>query len=68
MNDPEAFQRACRRVAENRIREAQREGAFDDLPGSGRPAPEIEANTSLEDWIREWFRRERLADRGSGRG
>ena len=25
------------RVAEERIREAQREGAFDDLPGKGKP-------------------------------
>ncbi|RJQ47733.1 MAG: DUF1992 domain-containing protein [Gaiellales bacterium] len=27
------------RLAEKRILEAQREGAFDDLPGSGRPLP-----------------------------
>jgi hypothetical protein len=25
------------RIAEERIRQAQREGAFDDLPGAGRP-------------------------------
>ena len=31
------------RIAEERIREAQRAGAFDDLPGKGKPLP-------LEDW------------------
>ncbi len=31
---------AIQNIAEERIRQAQEEGAFDDLPGRGRPLPE----------------------------
>ncbi len=36
-------------IAEERIRQAQEEGAFDDLPGRGRPLPETDDSGVPED-------------------
>lgn len=49
------------RYVERIIREAQEEGAFDRLPGAGKPLP---LTGVLEDawWIKEKLRRERLSD------
>ena len=55
------MQGAMRRVAEQRIREAQETGQFDHLPGAGKPLPDI--NEPVDDlwWVRQWARREGLS-------
>jgi hypothetical protein len=59
-NRPEAIERAARLVAENRIREAIEQGAFDDLPGAGKPLPDIDEPYDEMWWVRKWVQRERL--------
>jgi hypothetical protein len=43
---------------ERQIREAQERGAFDDLPGAGRPIRGLDRPFSAERWAVEWVRRE----------
>lgn len=43
---------------ERLIREAQARGAFDDLPGAGRPIPDIAAPVDADWWVRKKLRRE----------
>ena len=45
---------------ERRIREAQAEGAFENLPGFGRPIPGIDEPLDENWWIREKLRREQV--------
>lgn len=59
-NRPEAIERAARLVAENRIREAIEQGGFDNLPGAGKPLPDIDEPYDEMWWVRKWVRRERL--------
>ena len=59
--DPSMVQRGMRRVAEERIRAAQQAGAFKDLPGSGRPLPDIDDPTDELWWVRKWVQREQLS-------
>ena len=47
--------------AERRIQEAQREGAFDNLPGFGRPIPGIDEPLEEHWWIKEKLRRENIS-------
>jgi len=53
---------AIRRVAENRIREAMAEGQFDNLPGEGKPIPNIDDPYDENWWIKQWLRRERIRE------
>ncbi|HEX6467469.1 MAG TPA: DUF1992 domain-containing protein [Streptosporangiaceae bacterium] len=46
--------------AERQIREAQERGAFDDLPGAGKPLPDLDRPFSTERWVVDWARREGL--------
>lgn len=52
--------RAVEVLAENRIQQAVEEGKFDDLPGCGKPIPDIDDPYDPDWWIRKWVRRERL--------
>jgi hypothetical protein len=45
---------------ERQIREAQERGAFDDLPGAGKPIPGLDRPFSGERWAADWARREGL--------
>lgn len=45
---------------ERKIREAQSEGAFANLPGLGKPIPGIDEPDDENRWIREKLRREQL--------
>lgn len=45
---------------ERKIREAQSEGAFANLPGFGKPIPGIDDPDDENRWIREKLRREQL--------
>ena len=60
MPDPLTFQRGLRRIAEQRIRAAIEAGAFDDLPGLGRPIPDIDRPYDPMWWVKKWLARERL--------
>ncbi|MDY7093093.1 MAG: DUF1992 domain-containing protein [Acidobacteriota bacterium] len=53
-------ERAIATVAENRIRDAQTEGLFNNLPGAGRPLPCLDEPYDPNWWLRQWVRRERL--------
>jgi hypothetical protein len=46
---------------EQRIREAQESGAFDDLPGAGKPLPGRGEPYDENWWLKEYVRREGLA-------
>jgi DnaJ-like protein len=43
---------------DRQIREAAERGAFDDLPGAGKPIPGLDRPFSGERWAAEWARRE----------
>ena len=53
--------RAVERIADNRIRRAMAEGAFDNLAGEGKPIPGIDEPYDPLWWVKSWIRRERLA-------
>jgi hypothetical protein len=44
--------------AERQIREAQERGAFDDLPGAGKPIRGLDRPFTAETWAVDWVRRE----------
>lgn len=46
---------------EQRIREAQESGAFDDLPGAGKPLPGRGEPYDEDWWVRDFVSREGLA-------
>ena len=50
--------RAIEMVAENRVREAIEEGQFDNLPGYGKPIPDIDEPYDPDWWVKQWIRRE----------
>jgi hypothetical protein len=47
--------------AERRIREAQEEGAFDALPGIGKPIPDLDGPNDANWWLKKKLREERLS-------
>ena len=46
---------------ERQIREAQEEGQFDDLPGKGKPLPDLAEVYDPDWWIKKLVRRENLS-------
>jgi hypothetical protein len=46
---------------DQQIHEAEERGAFDDLPGTGKPLPYRGENDDGLDWVREWLRRENVS-------
>jgi hypothetical protein len=46
--------------AERKIREAQADGAFDRLPGLGKPIPDLDEPYDENWWIKKKLRREKL--------
>ncbi len=66
MADLVTLQRAFRRVAEQRIREAMELGAFDNLPGQGRPIPDLDLPYDPDWWIKKWLAGQRLEERPRG--
>jgi hypothetical protein len=46
---------------ERQIREAQEDGAFDGLPGAGRPLPFVDKPHDPMDWWRKKLEREKLS-------
>jgi hypothetical protein len=47
----------ARRLADNLIREAMERGAFDNLPGAGKPIPDID-----QPYDPMWWLKKKLAD------
>jgi hypothetical protein len=47
---------------ERQIREAMERGEFDELPGEGRPIPDLDRPYDPGWWAKKWLRRERLLD------
>ena len=45
---------------ERAIREAQERGEFDDLPGAGKPLPDLGDPDDPMWWVRRWAEREQL--------
>lgn len=45
------------------IREAAEAGEFDDLPGTGKPIPDLDQPYDPDWWARRWFERQRRRDR-----
>jgi len=52
--------KAFRRESERAIERAEAEGAFDNLPGAGRPLPGIDAPYDPMWWVRKFVKRQRL--------
>ena len=48
-------------LVERAIRDAQDEGVFDDLPGAGKPIPDIDRPYDAGWWARAWMERDRAA-------
>lgn len=46
--------------AERKIREAQEQGAFDALPGLGKPIPDLEGPDDVNWWLKKKLREERI--------
>jgi hypothetical protein len=47
---------------ERRIVEAMADGSWDDLPGMGRPLPDIDESYEPGWWARRWVERQRRSD------
>ncbi|GGK70558.1 DnaJ family domain-containing protein [Ornithinimicrobium pekingense] len=45
---------------DQQIQQAQRQGAFDDLPGAGRPLQDVDVRTDPDWWVRGLIERENL--------
>jgi len=56
MNSFEQLQRGWQQASENRIRSAQAEGLFEDLPGLGRPLEELMDIEDPNGWVRRTVR------------
>lgn len=60
MSQDRFTRRAIERIAENRILHAMEEGEFDNLPGFGKPIPDIDEPYDPMWWAKQWIRRENL--------
>jgi hypothetical protein len=45
-------------LVERRIREAMERGEFDNLPGAGKPIPDLDDREDELSWIKRWMKRE----------
>lgn len=61
MNERRISRRAVELIADNRIRQAMEEGQFDNLPGLGRPIPDIDEPYDPMWWVKKWMKRENLS-------
>src|SRR5438093_677532 len=46
---------------EEQIRQAQEEGAFENLPGAGKPLPDLEESYDPNWWVKKLIRREKVS-------
>ena len=47
-------------LVERRIQEAYERGEFENLPGYGRPIPDLDEPVDELWWIRKWMKREQI--------
>ncbi len=52
---------SCETWIEAQIRVAAEEGAFDNLPGAGKPLPNLDQDFDLNVWVRQLVQREQLS-------
>ena len=52
--------RAIMSLVEGRIRNARAAGAFDNLPGAGKPIPDVDGNYEEFWWLKKLLKREDL--------
>ena len=50
--------RAVARIADQQIRDAMENGAFDHLEGAGKPIPDLDAPVDDMWWLRRWLKRQ----------
>lgn len=67
MSEDRFTRRAIELVADNRIRQAMEEGQFDDLPGEGKPIPDIDEPYDPLWWVKKWIRREQMGNTLAGK-
>lgn len=48
-------------LAEQRIKRAMEDGAFDDLPGKGEPLPDLDGTYDPKWWVKKFIERENLS-------
>ncbi len=60
---PDTDLHAYESYVERQIRRAMTEGAFEDLPGAGRPLPDLDRPYDPGWWARKWAERRRRMDR-----
>jgi hypothetical protein len=46
---------------DEQVRVAREEGAFDNLPGAGKPLPNLDQNYDILSWVRQLVQREQLS-------
>ncbi len=61
MSERRLSRSAVELIADNRIRQAMEEGQFDDLPGLGKPIPDIDEPYDPLWWVKKWMKREKLS-------
>jgi hypothetical protein len=67
MSERRLSRRAVELISDNRIRQAMEEGQFDNLPGFGKPIPDIDEPYDPMWWVKKWMKREKLsAELGQG--
>lgn len=57
---PRATVQAVSGWVDQQIQQAQRQGAFDDLPGAGHRLPDVDVSTDPDWWVRGLVQRENL--------
>jgi len=59
MASKEPEQKGWQLIAEARIRSAMEAGAFEGLPGAGRPLPDLDEDYDENWWLKKWLKREK---------
>lgn len=57
---PAATAQAVQTWVDQAISQAQRQGAFDNLPGAGRPLPDVDTRSDPDWWVRGLLEREQV--------
>lgn len=60
-DDPGARYRPRESWVDRQIREATERGEFDDLPGAGKPIPDIRAPRDENAWVKSFLEREKVS-------
>jgi hypothetical protein len=63
MSLPQITRSSMVRLAERRILEAIELGEFEDLPGLGRPIPDLDDPYDPDWWVKSWMKRHQAHER-----